>query len=66
MNMRPGECPKCGGPLRAAEYLGQWYADCVLCGYLSFLGEYPLGLDADSVGAVDERAEARGELGSSQ
>lgn len=66
MNLRSGKCPKCGGPFQVARYLGQWYADCILCGYLRFLGEHAPGSDADSMGAVDKRAEARVGLRSSK
>lgn len=66
MNLRSGKCPKCGGPFQVARYLGQWYADCILCGYLRFLEEHAPGSDADSMGAVDKRAEARVGLRSSK
>jgi len=30
-------CPKCRGILRIDEYQGETYAQCIQCGYLSFV-----------------------------
>jgi ribosomal protein S27AE len=33
-------CPRCGGTLLTSKYLGEWYQDCVQCGYVVFLDRY--------------------------
>ena len=40
MSLRSSECPKCGGLLEVSKYLGEWYADCIQCGYIRFLEEH--------------------------
>ncbi|MBM4463194.1 MAG: hypothetical protein FJ012_07630 [Chloroflexi bacterium] len=37
MRFRLGNCPRCGGDLRADRYWAQRYEQCIQCGYLSFL-----------------------------
>lgn len=40
MESRARNCPKCGGTLLTSKYLGEWYEDCVQCGYVRFLDRY--------------------------
>lgn len=40
MESKVGSCPKCGGTLLTSKYLGEWYEDCVQCGYVRFLNRY--------------------------
>ena len=54
-------CPKCGGILMVDRYLGEWYEDCIQCGYVRFLGKHthdvqpkPMGEDRHWVASLDE------------
>lgn len=57
-------CPKCGGMLLTSKYLGEWYEDCVQCGYVRFLNRYWQG-HAEVHTSVDgeHRQDANGEVG---
>jgi hypothetical protein len=57
-------CPKCGGMLVVDRYLGEWYEDCIQCGYVRFLGKHthdvqpkPLGEDRRWVAWLGELSE---------
>lgn len=38
MGTKYSKCPKCGSLfLMMGKYRGEWYQDCVICGYVAFL-----------------------------
>ena len=49
MGFSSRRCPKCGGMLGLGSYLGEWYEDCVQCGYLGFLKGDPRLFGVNSI-----------------